>query len=115
MGFKKTVPIRLFTNGVMTGTSVLLSSAIDVTNLDNVGLEVSWTGSAVGTIEVLGSNSNATYYALTFNPVITQPAGTAGGYLIDLSQFPWQYFKLRYTNTSSTGVFNAWFFGKDLN
>lgn len=126
MGSKKTNSFRLITNGVMTGTATITSTPTaansgtsqpgqNVQNLDNLGLEISWTGTPTGTITVLGSNSGTTFYALTFNPAITQPAGSAGGYLINLNQFPWPWLQVKYTNASGTGTLNAWLYGKDLN
>lgn len=101
--------------GVMTGTTVIQSSPFNVQNLDNVGLQVKWTGAAVGTIEVIVSVDGVNYDALTFDPVLTQPAGTAGSYVISLNQLPFPYMKVRYTNASSTGVLDVWLSAKDLN
>lgn len=116
MGFKKVLPGQhIITNGVMTGTSVVTSSVIDKTNLDNVGLHIIWTGTAVGTIEVKCSIFGTVYDALTFNPVLAQPAGSAGSYLIDLNQVPFPYVKVVYTNGSGSGVLNVHLCGGDLN
>lgn len=116
MGFKKVLPPQhLITDGVMTGTSVITSPTIDKTNLDNVGIHIIWTGSAVGTVEIKCSIFNVVFDAITFNPVLTQPAGTAGSYLIDLNQIPFPYIKVVYTNTSGTGVLNVHLCGGDVN
>lgn len=122
MGSKRVIPanqgspgLHIISAGVMTGTTTITSATFLANNFDNIGLEVTWTGSAVGTISVLGSVSNTTFYPLTFNPVLTQPAGTAGGYLIDLNQIPFPYLKVQYVNTSSTGVLNVWLSSKDVN
>ncbi len=122
MGFKKKNQYWLIQNGVMTGTSTLLSPSQDLTNFDNVGLEITWTGTPVGVISILGSVSAGiigvpaiTYYALTFNPVLNQPASNASGYLIDLNQFPFPFMQVQYVNSSSTGVLNVYMYGKDLN
>ena len=101
--------------GAMASTNVIYSNIQDVRNTDNQGLEISWTGTAVGTIEVQGSTSGTNFYSLTFNPVLTQPAGTAGGYLIDLNQFPWPYLMIKYTNASGSGSLTAWLCSKDVN
>ena len=83
--------------------------------MDSVGLEVSWTGTPTGTIQVMASNSGINFYALTFSPVLTQPAGAAGGYVIDLQLYPFKYVMLQFTNSTGTGVLNAWMQAKDLN
>jgi hypothetical protein len=122
MGNKRTIPSRigdggyhLITDGVMTGTAVITSAAFNIQNLDNVGLQIDWTGSAVGVIQVLASVDGVTYHAFTFSPALAQPAGTAGGYMISLNQVPFPYVKVQYTNASSTGVLNVWLSAKDLN
>lgn len=115
MGSKATNIFHLITNGVMTGTSTITSATQSINKMDNVGLQVEWTGSAVGTISVLCSIDNTTFNALTFSPLLTQPAGTAGSYLIDLNQVPFPYIQVQYVNASSTGVLNVWMSSKDLN
>lgn len=83
--------------------------------MDNLGLEVTWTGTPTGTIQIMGSNSGINFYALTFNPALTQPAGSGGGYLIDLNQFPFKFLMVQYTNSSGSGVITTYYQGKDLN
>jgi hypothetical protein len=122
MGFKKINQFWLVQNGSMTGTSTITSSAQNISNLDNVGLEVTWTGTPNGTFGVLGSVSAAipnapavNFYGLTFNPALGAATGSAGGFLIDLNQFPFPFMKFQYTNSSSTGTLNVYIFQKDLN
>ena len=122
MGAKKVNQFWLIQNGVMTGTSTILSTPQNLVNLDNIGLEVTWTGTPSGTISVLGSVSAAfpivagpNYYALTFDPPLEQPAVSSGGYLIDLRQFPFPFMAIEYVNSSGSGVLNVYMFGKDLN
>lgn len=100
-------PIHIINAGDMS-QATLTSTVINVQNLDNAGLEVTWTGSPTGTITVQASISNQTFYSLTFNPTLTQPAGSAGGYLINLNQLPFTYFKVVYTKTSGTGTLDVW-------
>lgn len=116
MGVKKIVPnFPWIVNRAMTGTATILSSPQNIVNIDNVGLQVAWTGSAVGTISILGSVDGITYYPITFNPAITQPNNNAGGYLISLNQLPWTWLQFQYVNSSSTGTLNVALCQKDLN
>lgn len=101
--------------GAMASTNVIYSQILDISRMDNLGLEVTWSGSAIGTFEVLVSNSGISFYALTFNPVLAQPAGSSSGYAIDLNQMPFKYMLLRYTNASSTGSLTVYGQQKDLN
>lgn len=101
--------------GAMSGTDVIYSQIMEKSRMDNIGLEVTWTGDPSGTIEVLVSNSGMTFYALTFNPVLDQPAGSAGGYAIDLNQLPFKYLLIRYTGDSGTGTLTVFGQFQDLN
>src|SRR5271165_3434178 len=89
--------------GAMSGTNTIYTQIVDVSRMDNCGLEVTWTGTPTGTFSVMVSNSGINFYSLTFNPLLAQPSGSASGYAIDLNQLPFKYFMLQYTNTSGTG------------
>ena len=102
-------------NGAMASTNTIYSQIIDISRMDNVGLEVNWTGTPTGTLQVMGSNSGINAYALTFTPPLGQPAGSAGGYLIDLTQYPFKYIMLEYTNSSGSGTLTVYGQNKDLN
>ena len=122
MGTKRTIPsqldgpgLQILKNGSMTGTSTLTSTTFNMQNLDNAGLQIEWTGTPTGTISVLASINNVTFHALTFDPILAQPAGSAGGYLVSLNQVPFPYIQIQYVNSSSTGTLNVWASGKDLN
>jgi hypothetical protein len=102
-------------NGAMASTNVIYSQIIDLSKMDNIGLEVTYSGTPTGVFEVDVSNSGINFYALTFSPVLTQPAGAAGGYAIDLNQLPFKYLMLKYTNASGTGTLTVYGQNKDLN
>lgn len=101
--------------GSMTGTNTIYTNIYDTTLYDNAGIEVAWTGTPTGTLTVQCSNSGTAFYALTFNPTLTQPAGSGGGYLIDLNQLPFKYVMLQYTNSGGSGTISAYLCVKDLN
>jgi hypothetical protein len=101
--------------GTMSGTNTIYSNIQDISNTDNQGLEITWSGNPTGTISVLCSESGLYFYPLTFNPAIIQPTGSAGGYLIDLNQVPWRYVMVQYVNASGSGVLTMWLGSKDLN
>lgn len=115
MGAKKINSIQIVTAGSMTSTNTITSTVLTIANFDNIGLEIAWTGTPVGTISVAVSNSGTNFYALTFNPILTQPAGSAGGYVVSLNQLPFQYLEVQYTNSSGTGTLNVYAFEKDVN
>lgn len=83
--------------------------------MDNLGLEVNFSGTPTGTFSVFGSVSGANFYPLTFNPVLTQPAGSAGGYLVNISVYSFTYFALQYLNNTGTGILTVYGQQKDVN
>lgn len=101
--------------GVMSSTNTIYSQIICTQNMDNGGLEVTWTGTPTGTFSVVVSNSGLTFYALTFNPTLAQPAGSGGGYAVDLNQLPFRYLMLQYVNASGSGLLTVYGQFKDLN
>lgn len=124
MGFKKTLPLFFpfnagtFQNPVgvsITGSNTYTGPITNVTNLDNIGAQVIWTGNPQGTLTVNGSNDGVNFFALTFNPALAQPAGSALSYGINLNQFPWPYLEFQYVNTSGSGTLLLSITGKDLN
>lgn len=106
---------QLITNGNMTGTSTITSSTQTIATYDNIGLQISWTGTPTGTISILCSIDGKNFSSLTFNPTLTQPAGSSGSYLIDLNQIPFPYLQVQYVNASGSGTLNVFICQKDLN
>lgn len=88
---------------------------------DNVGIQVKWTSSdAVGVISVQASVNydprlgTGEFVDLTFGTALTQPNSNNGGYLINLNQLPYVYYRVAYTRTSGTGTLNIWFTSKEI-
>lgn len=116
MGFKKVLPVfELVENGAMTGTSVITSEPVTITNLDNVAVQAEWTGTPTGVLQIMLSGNGSTYFPLTFSPDINQPAGSSGALLALINQAPPFYLQVEYTNASGTGALDVWVCGKDLN
>lgn len=123
LNWNATTPIPFVSNsplsgvlvGAMASTNVIYSNIQDISNTDNQGLEISWTGTPTGLIEIQCSESGQVFNSLTFDPVITQPAGASGNYLVSLNQVPWRYLMVKYTNTSGTGSLSIYVGSKDLN
>lgn len=101
--------------GTMATTATIYSQIWDISRMDNIGCEVTWTGTPTGTLSVMVSNSGINFYALTFSPVLTQPSGSADGYAIDLNQLPFKYLMFKYVNASGSGSLTIYNQSKDLN
>lgn len=93
-------------SGSMAATITGPTTTID--RMDQVCYEVAWTSSnAVGVISIQGSVDNVTFYDLTFDPILAQPASNNGGYLVNLALIPFPYIRVKYTRTSGTGALVA--------
>lgn len=102
-------------NGAMASTNVIYSQIIEKSRQQNVNLEVTWTGTPTGTFEVMVSNSGLHFYALTFDPALAQPAGSASGYDVNISKLSAKYIMLRYTNASGSGTLTVYGQFQDVN
>lgn len=104
-------------SGTMSSTNTIYSQIWDISRMDNIGLEVNWSGTASGTFQIMCSNSGiaGNFHALTFDPVLAQPAGSSGGMDIDINQLPFKYMYLKYANASGSGTLTAYGQAKDLN
>lgn len=113
-------PFPVITNASMA-TSVTSVVTI-IQNLSQVGYDVSWTGTPVGTFSVQVSNTytqNAagqvlnpgTWTTLTLSNV-PAAAGSAGNGYIDIDAISAFAIRLVYTAGSSTGTLNATICGK---
>lgn len=101
-------PLSGILAGVMTGTTTIYTNILGLAQSDNQGIELTWTGTPTGTIQVMVSNSGANFYALTYTPALAQPAGSASGYVIANIGIPFRYCFLQYTNASGTGTITAY-------
>ena len=99
----------------MTGTSVIYSNIIEISRMDNHGLLVEWTGTPTGVFQVKVSVLGDTFSALTFSPALAQPSGAAGFYTVSLTQLPYKYLELVYTNATGSGLLTVSDQLKDLN
>lgn len=93
-------------NGDMSGT--IYSQIIDLSRMTISGLEVTWSGTPTGTFEVYASNSGINFYPLSFAPNLSQPNGTADGYVVQLELYPFKYVMLKYTAGSGTGTLTVY-------
>jgi hypothetical protein len=129
VGQKNAIPGKVLTNQpssflppglelmdqAVTGTNTYTSNVFNAANLDNIGLQVEFTGTMAGTLTVNCSIDNKVYIPLTFNPVLSQPAGSNLSYLIDLNQLPFPYLNIQYTNATGSGTLIVYLGAKDLN
>lgn len=101
-------PMSGVISGTMSGTNTIYTNILGIRQMDNQGIELTWTGTPTGTISIMVSNSGINFYALTYNPVLAQPSGSAGGYVIANIGIPFQYVFIQYVNTSGSGTITAY-------
>lgn len=101
-------PLSGTLSGTMSSTNTIYTNILGLAQIDNHGVEITWTGTPTGTISVMVSNSGKNFYALTFNPSLAQPSGSAGGYVIALTGIPFKYLFIQYTNASGSGNITAY-------
>lgn len=112
----------LVSAGDMTGN--ITSSVLNCQYLDNIGIQINFTGTPVGTFAVQISADHAqdqqgnvtvagSWVSLTLSP---SPAatGSADQIYIDMTQLSAPWLRVVYTATSSTGVLNVYATGKML-
>lgn len=96
---------KVITDGDMSGN--LTSDITNVTNLDNVGYLVEWSGtSPVGVITVETQSGPSGWCALDFGTAISV-SGNTGCAVININQIPFENVRLNYIVTSGTGTLNV--------
>lgn len=102
----------------------LTSPVTDIRYLDNIAIQLIFTGTPTGTFVVQGSLDymrafseearavNAgTWTTITLGSTLAA-SGAAGNILVDLNQLSFPYIRVVYTRTSGTGSLDMWVEGK---
>lgn len=115
-GRKNSLPkFQIITAGNMSGN--LMSSVTNIEYMDNIGIQLNFTGTPTGTFAVQvsidyvqdaqGNVTNAgNWIALSLTPAPTA-AGSANQIYIDINQLSAPWIRTIYTAGSSTGTLNA--------
>ena len=111
-------------NGDMSQASIT-SSPIGLATIRDCGLQLKWSG-GTGTLTIEVSNNavqrhptdafasvnTGDWVTLTLDRAITQPAGSASGDVIDLSEIPFRWARVKYTRSAGSGTLEGWASGK---
>jgi len=116
MARKDTLKSYVLLNEQSTASSFdTYSNPTNIDYLDNVGIQVVWTGTTVGVLEVYGSNDAANaqqgkyptnWSKFEFGATINVDT-TNSDLLIHMNQVPYSWIALKYTATSGTGTMTA--------
>lgn len=101
----------------LNGASSFNNKAVptEVLGLDNVGVQIVWTGSLVGIIKILVSNDLqdptmgkpiVNWSELNLGATVAVD-GTNSDIIINLNQVPWKWVAIDWTYTSGTGTLTA--------
>lgn len=102
------------------------SPPIDVRFLDDMQIQLQWTGTAVGTFTVQTSSDyqpGGTPFAAPINPgtwvnlplsAIVAAAGAPDQAVIDLNEIPSPWIRVDYARTGSTGTVDGYISGKAI-
>lgn len=115
------------TGALMSGTNVITSIPSSIQFVDDIGVELVWTGAAVGNFQVqvsidydpneeipgswvplLFTYWNGTVFVTSYNI----PTSLLSPYYIDITLTSAPWVRIQYTNVSSTGSLNAFLTAK---
>lgn len=113
-------PIAVINAAPLAAT--VTSSAVHIMYLDNVGVQFVWSGTPTCTLNVLVSNQttlgsnpptpvSGSFTTLTLTGV-TNPAGSAGTFWIDLNQLGAEWVEVQYASCSGSGTLSAYLSAK---
>lgn len=103
--------------------ATLTSNVIDIRYLDDIAIQLIFTGTPTGTFAVQGSlNYSSTPLAPavsgTWTSLVLSPSpvasGAADNILINLVQLAFPYIRIVYTKTGGTGTLSAYVSGKSI-
>ena len=100
-------PFHLVIGGDMS--SSITSATTNFQYLDNIGLQLIYTGAPIGTITLEASLDGATWSTLDVGPVVVNGAGSD---LVTLNQLPYNQMRIKYNKTSGTGSLDAYITSK---
>lgn len=122
MAYNLLKPFKVITDASMATS--LTSAVVEIQQQDNIGIQLKWSGSPVGTFsfqvssdylkDPIGNVQNpGNWIALPVDPVITA-AGTPDDAYVDLNQLSASFVRVVYTRTSGVGVLNVLVTGKGV-
>lgn len=105
-------PYHAIVDGDMSA-DITQTTYTNIQYLDNIGIQLNFTGTPTGTFEVQVSADKVNWVSLTLDP-IPVAAGAADNIYIDITQNSAPYIRVHYTFTSGVGVLNAYITAKSI-
>ncbi len=113
----------LMVNQAVSSTTAYTSDTLHILNLDNINLQIDYTGTPnglflvqVSTDHVEDQEGNVLVEGFWVSlPIGTIPAsGSADQIIIDINQISAPWMRIKYTNSSGSGTMNMFASGKGL-
>lgn len=122
MAYNLLRPVHIITAQSMATT--ITSSAVEIENQDNIGIQLHWIGTPTGAFSIQISSNHledsqhnvitaGNWVTLTLSPAITA-SGSADDAYIDLNQISALYMRIVYTATSGAGTLDAYVVAKGV-
>lgn len=102
--------------------ATLTSQVCNINQLDNIGIQLVFTGTPTGTFQVqISADYNQDNYGNVLNAGDWTPitlssspvaSGSAGNVYIDMAELSAPWLRVVYTKVSGTGTLNVWVTGK---
>lgn len=103
------LPDKIIDNQDMSST--FYSEVVNIQYMDNIGVQLEWTGDAVGEFFVELSNDKITWNVLPIYPYATV-LGVPGSHYLDLNQLSPVYIRIRYEWSALGGICNGYITAK---
>ena len=112
---------KLIVNGDMSAD--IVSSATNIKIQDNIGFQLVWTGTPVGSFSAQMSFDHEEQNGVVVTPgnwidiiqsTVITASGSADKGIMNLTQLTAPWIRVKYTATSGTGVLNAWVGAKQI-
>ena len=114
--------VTLFSSQSVSSTNTYNSQAVNILNLDNIGIQANITSTPSGSFNVQVSiDHSQTADGVVINPgnwiniassTVSISSGSPSNIYIDLNQLSAPYVRLQYVNSSGSGSFSAFLCGK---
>jgi hypothetical protein len=103
---------KILDGGDMSGN--LVSSSIPCERLDNIAIQLQWTGTPVGDFFVDARiDEDAPWTELDLDPAVVA-SGAASDWIMSFGQTPYSELRLRYQSSSGSGALTAWARAKQI-
>ena len=123
MGVPAIAEKQVLTDGAMAGTNTLTSLPSNIQGFAYSSYQMVWTG-GTGTFSIEVSNNwkptnpndqsvgAGTWTPLTLAVTMEAPANSAGDEAVDLSDLPFKWVRLKYTNAANSGTLQVYYVAK---